>query len=289
MTALHLPFRFISTGHRLPPRFGEGSLFSTFNRCGIFFCRAGEVEVVVGEERCLIRRGDLYLYIPSTLVRIARRTADAGGFIVEADSEFVLQASAKVADIEPLLAIRRHPCISLTDEEGRRMEQFLRQLRRRILAEEKREGSLQHRRIVAEQLRLVGQLLLYEVLELYFSHQPPPDQSPGKGGTVFRHFMTALYRFHRKRRDVKFYAQLQHIDPRYFTVLIRKESGNYPSGWITQMVISEAKQLLSEPELSIKEISEQLNFSNQSFFGKYFKQHTGLSPKAYRRSILKPV
>ena len=47
---------------------------------------------------------------------------------------------------------------------------------------------------------------------------------------------------------------------------------------------AEAKKLLSDPDPSIKEIAETLGFSNQSFFGRYFKQYVGLSPMAFRSS-----
>lgn len=45
----------------------------------------------------------------------------------------------------------------------------------------------------------------------------------------------------------------------------------------------EAKALLKSSEMSIQEISDELHFANQSFFGKYFKHHTGMSPKEYRK------
>ena len=54
-----------------------------------------------------------------------------------------------------------------------------------------------------------------------------------------------------------------------------------------QMVITEAKQLLEGSDLSIKEIANQLNFPTQSFFGKYFKQYVGISPKEYRKDKLR--
>jgi AraC-like DNA-binding protein len=53
------------------------------------------------------------------------------------------------------------------------------------------------------------------------------------------------------------------------------------------MVIAESKLMLETSELSIKEISVRLNFPTQSFFGKYFKQYTGFSPKEFRESVLK--
>ena len=49
------------------------------------------------------------------------------------------------------------------------------------------------------------------------------------------------------------------------------------------LVILEAKAMLKSSEQSIQEIADELHFANQSFFGKYFKHHTGFSPKEYRK------
>lgn len=59
--------------------------------------------------------------------------------------------------------------------------------------------------------------------------------------------------------------------------------------WIVQMVITEAKQLLENSDLTIKEIATKLNFPTQSFFGKYFKQYVGVSPKEYRNKQIRQL
>jgi len=57
-----------------------------------------------------------------------------------------------------------------------------------------------------------------------------------------------------------------------------------PNEWIDNYVTLEIRVLLKNSSMSIKEIAQNLNFPNQSFLGKYFKEHVGMSPKEYRRS-----
>ena len=57
-----------------------------------------------------------------------------------------------------------------------------------------------------------------------------------------------------------------------------------PNGWIDHYVMLELRVLLKNTTKSIKEITEELNFPNQSFLGKYFKEHAGMSPSEFRRS-----
>ena len=73
-----------------------------------------------------------------------------------------------------------------------------------------------------------------------------------------------------------------HLTPKYLTTIIRKTTGRTASEWIDDYVVLEAKNLLKYSTMSIQEVAYSLNFPNQSFFGKYFKEHTGLTPTAYR-------
>ncbi len=87
-------------------------------------------------------------------------------------------------------------------------------------------------------------------------------------------------------REVTYYAQEQYLTPRYFSAIIKEKSGISALQWIIRMVIADAKQILRSSDLSIKEIASELNFSTQSFFGKYFKQYVGISPTEYRNGKL---
>lgn len=73
------------------------------------------------------------------------------------------------------------------------------------------------------------------------------------------------------------------MTPKYLSLLVKNVSNRTAGEWIDNYVVLEAKALLSSSTLSIQEISDRLNFANQSFFGKYFKQHAGISPTEYRK------
>lgn len=288
MKDLHIPFRFRRITRHASQPFGEGGFISTFNQCGLFFCKQGEVEVSSEGHAYLIKQNDLYLYMPSTLVRIMRRSPEAEGIMLEADMDYALSIVNKVTNTESLLHIRNHPCISLPEAQAIHLERLLEQLWERIRMEEKEADNTSCRHLTAALIKSMGETLFYEVLTIYFRNQPLKPLPQDKNDQVFQNFMLSLFRFYRKERDVAFYASLQHITPRYFSTLIKKKSGCHASRWITQMVVVEAKQMLENSDLSIKEITEELNFPTQSFFGKYFKQYTGLSPKEYRKSRFTP-
>ena len=128
------------------------------------------------------------------------------------------------------------------------------------------------------------QAFCYEVVDAYITNSKEQVQSKKqtRRDKIFQNFLVALHRNFREHRDVGFYAEQQHLTPRYFSTLVHEVSGKTPLQWITLFVITEAKQLLSNPEISIKEVADRLNFTEQSFFGRYFKQYTGCSPSEYR-------
>lgn len=86
-------------------------------------------------------------------------------------------------------------------------------------------------------------------------------------------------------RGVKNYARQLNVTPKYLTETVKEISGKNAGEIIDDFVVLEARLMLDNPALSIGEIADRLNFSNQSFFGKYFKRLTGLSPKEYRQSL----
>lgn len=97
-----------------------------------------------------------------------------------------------------------------------------------------------------------------------------------------RQFMSLLTLHFREQRRVTFYSGQMHITAKYLGTVVTQQTGRTVSDWIDHFVVSEAKVLLSTTSLTIQEITYKLNFPNQSFFCKYFKSHTGMTPSEFR-------
>ncbi len=82
-----------------------------------------------------------------------------------------------------------------------------------------------------------------------------------------------------------FYAGKLFVTPKHLSAVLKEVSDKTAGEWIDQRVILEAKVLLRSTGLNIQEISAMLNFANQSFFGKYFRHLTGMSPRDYRSKL----
>ena len=282
MIEQQMPFRRILLTSDTFQILKEGQIISTFNKCGIFYCQRGSVEVSLEGCHYHIKPGDVYIYMASTLVHLLHKSEDAEGIMVEVDFYYILPIVNKVINVESQLFMRKNPCVSLSGEQCAHFEYLLNNLWDRINAEDCQKENVQYQHLKLELIKSMGQTICYEILNMYFTNQPLQPLQQGKKDVVFQNFMLSLFRFYRKERDVSFYARMQHITPRYFSAIIKEKTGDSALQWIVRMVITEAKQLLEESDLSIKEIADQLNFPTQSFFGKYFRRYLRMTPLDFR-------
>lgn len=97
-------------------------------------------------------------------------------------------------------------------------------------------------------------------------------------------FIDLLSRNFRTEREVKFYAEKLCVTPKYLSQVVSGLTGRTPSDYIEEFVVMESKALLNSTPMTIQQISDEMHFPSQSFFGKYFKRIVGMSPKEYRAS-----
>lgn len=100
---------------------------------------------------------------------------------------------------------------------------------------------------------------------------------------IFTKFIRLVEKYYKKERKVSWYAGELGISPKYLSETVKRTSKRTPNEWIDKYVILEVRLQLKNSSMSIKEIADDLNFPSQSFLGKYFKEHMGMSPSQYRK------
>ena len=98
----------------------------------------------------------------------------------------------------------------------------------------------------------------------------------------FQRFLDLLHSNDIKRRTVEAYASELYISPKYLTAVCKKNSGKTANEWITEQVLEDIRYYLKQTDFSIKQICNRLGFPNTSFFGKYVKDHFGMTPMQLR-------
>ncbi len=110
------------------------------------------------------------------------------------------------------------------------------------------------------------------------------ETKPANKNSIVEHFMELVQEHYRKERLIGFYADKLCITPKYLSKLVKETTGRSAGDWIERHVTLEARAMLQSSDMTIQQIAASLNFPNQSFFGKYFKRATGISPKQYRNN-----
>lgn len=122
----------------------------------------------------------------------------------------------------------------------------------------------------------------YATVAKYYDQGGEVGKSESRHNRITDQFLLLLQDHFREEHFLDFYSDKLGITPKHLSRTVKSQTGMSPVEWIGKYLILEAKVMLRSSNLNIQQISDELNFPSQSFFGKYFKKATGMSPKEYR-------
>lgn len=241
----------------------------------VVLCLKGKGQVSLNNNLFEVRKNDLVICHPRTILEHSMVSVDfeCCGFCLSPNyaNQITLISSG---NWNFKMYIEEHPIISLSEEEGTVFYQYYSLLRSKL-------QSTPHR----HQKELIDALLqafIYDFSDSldHIVRLSPPAYNSAEN--LFNQFINILSASYPKPRSVAFYADKLHVTSKYLSAICKKVSGNTASSLIEQYVMKDIQYLLKKTTKSIKEIVNELDFPSISFFGKYVKQHVGMSPKQYR-------
>lgn len=131
----------------------------------------------------------------------------------------------------------------------------------------------------AEIIRSIFYALVLEIVAEYERLFEADTTHSIKADNLSDRFFRLLATHYKHHRTVRFYAERLHLTPKYLSTAIKRVTGRPILDWIHEAVLIDAKMLLRTTDLTVQEISEQLNFSSPSAFVQFFKKHTGTTPR----------
>ena len=168
------------------------------------------------------------------------------------------------------------PVCSLTDEQAAHLLSIVDQL---IIIANHTNEELPHRHQA-----LLAQLAVgYEFLN-YYRREQDKQWTENRHVELFNRFCDLVVKHYRESREVKYYADLLNLTPKYFSKVIRTATGGLlPGEWIEQYVTAQAKRLIeTRATQTLQETAYMLGFSEPTSFYRYFKRVTGMTAKQYR-------
>ena len=256
----------VITIERLPWKLGR-PLFA--------MCLQGSATVKVNLQEYKISSNELVTLMPDAIVHGYSFSDDFRGVMVLVSKSVAEDLLPDITSVLPILMdFRQSPVIKLMPDEAKSLYDFYNFIWEKLPKVYGDYGKHE----------LNGLLLsiFYEVLSVYKERFAYDKFKRTRNEETFYKFYSLIEKEYCKERSVVHYADRLCISPKHLSMVVKKVSGRTASDWIDDYVILQAKQMLRSSSLTIQEVSRELNFSNQSFFGKYFKKHVGMSPSEYR-------
>lgn len=247
----------------------------------VILCIDGTENGTVNLKEMSINKGSLLMTSPNNVLKIEAGypTATVRGIMLSQDFMRMLQVDVKNS-LPLFMRLAYNPLVNLTQEQQEDIERYF-----DLLENISNNSDLAHRDEIVRGLLMS---MFYRISDTYEQRPQVLDEKErsvrNRREEYFAKFITLLSENFKRERTVGFYAEQMCVTPKYLSLLIKDFSGKSAAEWIDSYVITEAKTLLRYSTMSIQEVAYELNFSSQSFFGKYFKHLTGMSPSEYKLS-----
>lgn len=247
----------------------------------VILCIDGTENGTVNLKEMSINKGSLLMTFPNNVLKIEAGypTATVRGIMLSQDFMRMLQVDVKNS-LPLFMRLAYNPLVNLTQEQQEDIERYF-----DLLENISNNSDLAHRDEIVRGLLMS---MFYRISDTYEQRPQVLDEKErsvrNRREEYFAKFITLLSENFKRERTVGFYAEQMCVTPKYLSLLIKDFSGKSAAEWIDSYVIIEAKTLLRYSTMSIQEVAYELNFSSQSFFGKYFKHLTGMSPSEYKLS-----
>lgn len=240
------------------------------------YCIKGEAHFNLNGRRMYLYPGCLFVFLGQQVIEKGRYSDDFQAVAVLQSHQFVQEVLMSMLNLWPyLLYLLETPIVALQPEEQRWLwRDYL------LLLQRLKNKTHTFRR---EAILAILQAFYLDICHFLEQRCSRRSSSNSRTYNVFYQFMQLLAQHYKSEREVAWYAAQLQLTPKYLSEVVKSVSGRTVSQWVSMVVVMEIKSLLRNTNLSIKEISIKMNFPNQSFMGKYFKNITHLSPLEYRK------
>lgn len=261
---------------------GKNSLFNTEPRrsetYSISFLKEGEVISQSGLVKKRIKAPAIIALGPS-IVRTVKETENSPKMeIIFFTDEYLLANRTNVFYLMEFdfFENEEQNSFTLNEIQAKKVEQIF-----NLMKETIEKKNFHEQEIVRSYI-----LILIHEINSYLQHPENSENHPTeKLPSIVVNFKNLLKKEYHNHHTVNFYADKLNITPKHLSEILKKQTGKTAGDWITEAVILEAKVLLQNRNYSVAQISELLNFSDQSVFGKFFKSNSGSTPLEYKKSI----
>ena len=241
----------------------------------IGLCTKGRIEYRLDAQEMIINPGDILIVSDKHVVDKYQPSPDMEGLCMMLSVNFFHEIIQNVRDVNSLfLFARSHPVMSLDRKEQDTFKEYFQVIKQKIGD----NGNFFHKDLI----RTLLLAMFYDVGNI-INRVRKLDKPQTRAEAIFTNFIKMVEANYKHERRISWYAIQLGITPKYLSETVKAVSRRTPNEWVDNYVMMELRVLLKNSTKSIKEITEEMNFPNQSFLGKFFKEHVGISPNKFRK------
>ena len=240
-------------------------------------CFQGTCTITVHLTQYTMKKGTLLILLSDLYFQVLEQSDDCKFIFAGFATELVRSSSLFSKSIEYTPFIFEKPVLQLEMKGYELMYSYI-----RIIIKAK---YIYNNVITQEQAALTFTQLILGLGNL-IKNGKSVNQQYNRNQEIVKELVRTVVMNYQTERNVSFYAEKMHLSPQHLSTTIKKITGKTLTDIISSFIINDAKAKLKSTEMTIQEIAYSLNFPDISFFGKYFKRYTGMSPKQYRNTEL---
>ena len=240
----------------------------------------GEVAIKYNLIDYILPKNSLFIITPQVIHQFAKTLDDRYIIVMGFSRDFIGQAhlSEKHINAFDFFSSQSKPHFVLSDKEAKLMVDLLLLLKEKGLADDEHPFK-------NEIIYHAFNLFIYEMAAIAKKHRPNENVKLTRKEDILISFIKMLALHFKEERGVQFYADALFITPKHLSKTLKEITNKSCSELIDEMVITEAKILLDDLGQSVAAVTQQLHFSDQFFFSKFFKRHTGITPSQYKMQL----
>jgi len=254
-------------------------LIKITNGGAIMYCTKGEANITIDLQKHHIVPHTHVILLPDSILSLSSASENFTVHYLAFSGEMMKMACMR---LEPAFMhfLKEISCYTHSKSESIKYIRGL--IDASVVVYEDKENHF--RESIAQNLLQIFFLNTYDKVKRLFTKEQVEGST--RKGQLFKKFIRLVHLHCSTQRDVAFYAEKLCISTRYLSAIAQKVGQTSAKEVIDEFLILEIKVTLQTTNLSLKEIAEHYRFPDQSFFGRYFKKHTGMSPKEYRARLV---
>lgn len=243
----------------------------------IFICTQGHMDININLQEYKLIPKHVATITANSFMQITEISKDFKGYLIAISQGFLDYSQDFKIGLAMINQTREYPLAPLSDSNMQDAIDIYTMMKRKL-----REPNFKYKEQVAKNLLNILRYNGLQAIVEYLGKKRPLITN--RKEDMLNQFITIVRDNYKTERQLSFYSTQMGVTPKYLSTVIKEISGKYATDWINEYILLEAKALLKNSDMTIKEICMGLNFSSMSVFTKYFKQNTGYTPKEYRES-----